>query len=125
MTYWVEQQKQNVRFFWGRFRRAHIRITPYATWFGDEEGAALISARTGRTLGYFSHDGYGKYEIILCVSYWRAVRLIWAGHASLIGPAGLVWCSLSVFRAKSPESAAHVIEELTGAVLWQPWLDGN
>lgn len=91
--------------------------TKSAQWFGDEDEGGLIELGSGRVLGHYWHDGYGKWDIRVCLTYGRAWRTIrrqpagWAGFAAF--PYGWVW----LFRAKSFEDALSEIAELAGLVI--------
>ena len=83
-------------------------------WFGDDEGAVFVDGSPDRVFGHYWHDGYGKWEMSINVSYWRAWRLIPGPQASFEGWARFPRCSVGIFRAKDVEVARCAVEQLSG-----------
>jgi len=83
-------------------------------WFGDEESAALIDLRSGREIGHYMHDGYGKWHLWVCLPYWRAWSIARNQPAGFTALAAFPRCWIWLFRAKSQEAAVRAIEHFAG-----------
>ena len=96
--------------------RAAIRNSRFDhfEWYGDEDRAALINVNSGEVVGLYRHDGHGKWDMFLCVPYWKAWTILRSQIAGLNGFARMPKCWLWVFRTKSHAGAIACIEQLTG-----------
>lgn len=83
-------------------------------WFGDEDGAALVDLGTGRLLGEFSHDGYGKYDIWLYASPLRAWWILRHAPGGMASWSPFPRCCIWLVRLKDPDEAAAEIEFFSG-----------
>ena len=83
-------------------------------WYGDSDGAVLVSRDEGRILGYYEHDGDGKYEHVVYVRPLRALRIILTSPAWITGFAPFPFCSVELVRSRSFEDAQVIIEDLAG-----------
>jgi hypothetical protein len=93
-----------------------VRMSPRPEWFGDEDNAALIDVRSGRVYGHYWHDGYGKWHPVVCLSHWRAWRVIRTQPAFFWGFASLTRCWVQMVRSKSRDGAEAAIEEFVPPV---------
>ena len=91
--------------------RAKDRLAP--AWFGDEDEAVLIDIERGRLLGWYSHDGYGKWDHWLYVAYWRAWKVLRNDAAWIVSWSPFPLCTVGVFRSKSLEDARGTVEQWT------------
>ena len=73
------------RLFRARHSNDYGSPVPF-TWIADPFGqtAVLVSPASGRVLAYVDHDGFGKYEVLVVVSPWRALRLVRKHLGSLV-----------------------------------------
>lgn len=101
---------------WRRLRTTH----PW--WIENEDEGVLVDLNSGRVIGRYLHDGYGKWEIDVCLPYWRAWRLIRTQPAAFVMLANFPRCWISLFRARSVESAQTAIERFAGKVIIE-WVD--
>ena len=83
-------------------------------WFGGRQYAVLVDGGPDRVIGEFKHDGHGKWEMSVHVSYWRAMQLIRAGEAWFAGWAGFPRCCLCLPQVRNAHDAGRMVEELSG-----------
>ena len=103
----------SIHLWWARIRSSH------PVWYGDEDSAVLVNLRTGRVFGRWHHDGYGSWDVDVCLPYWRASSVIRSSPAWFAAFAGFPFCWVSLFRAKNQEGAEDAIYEFVGPVLIQ------
>ena len=88
----------------------------HSNWFGDEDQAVLVDAKSGRVVGQYMHDGFGKWDIMVCLSYLKAWRVLRREASGFAGLAPFPRCWLWLFRMKSHEGAVGVIEQFARPV---------
>ena len=83
-------------------------------WFGNEDAGFLHDMHKGRVLGVYMHDGYGKWDLWICLPYWRAWNVVRRQPAGFTSLAAFPYCWVWLFRAKSHAAAVSAIEALAG-----------
>ena len=101
----------NIGLWFARWRSSH------PLWYGDEDSAVLINLKSGRAVGRYHHDGHGKWEVDVCLPYWRALRLILTQPAWFAAAAAFPFCWVSILRSKSQEGAQASVENFAGLFL--------
>jgi hypothetical protein len=96
----------------GLRRWIHRRNGGTLLWYGDDEGAVLVDHKTGRVAGLFWHDGSGKWELQVCVSFWRAWQVTRRYPASFWTFADFFRCWMMIVRTTSAVGAAEVIQDV-------------
>ena len=89
------------------------RLSDVARWFGDEYEGVLVEHKKHRVRGRYCHDGHGKWEVWLHVSYWNAWRICRTAPTWVVAW-GISHCTVGVFRSKSRLGAMNTIEDLSG-----------
>jgi len=84
---------------------------PIPWWFGDEDEAVCVDLRWGRVIGHYQHDGYGKWDVSVCLSYWRAWWAIRTQSAGFHSMAAFPRCWVWFFRSKSRAGAEAAVNE--------------
>lgn len=90
----------------------HRRNLAALLWYGDDEGAVLVDHKSGRVAGLFWHDGYGKWELQVCVSLWKARAVARRYPAFFWTFAGFFRCWMMIASTTSAAGAAEAIQEI-------------
>jgi len=89
-------------------------------WFGGRHYAVLVDGGPDRVFGQFWHDGYGKWQISVHVSYWRACCLIRARQGWFAGWARFPRCCVEISQARNEHDARQKVEEFSGVKMRSP-----
>jgi hypothetical protein len=89
-------------------------------WYGDEEMAVLVDGGPDRVFGQYWHDGYGKWQISVHVSYWRAWRLIRERQGWFTGWARFPRCCIELAQTRNEHAARQKVEEFSGVRMRTP-----
>lgn len=81
-------------------------------WYGDDEAATLINSADGVVVGYFGHDGYGKWDITAFVPLWQLILPSIRREIVTVWDWNFLRMRVDLFRAKHPEEARQRIEGL-------------
>jgi hypothetical protein len=89
------------RLFRARFSNDDGSPVPFV-WIADPFAgrAACVNPASGRMIAYVSHDGHGKYEALIVVTFWRALKLIRDNKAWLASLLSFPRVTLELVRLK-------------------------
>jgi len=89
-------------------------------WFGGRQYAVLVDGGPDRAVGQYWHDGHGKWELSVHVSYWRAWWLLRDRTGWFAGWARFPRCCIALGRAHDEHDARKMVEELSGVRMRTP-----